>query len=109
YLQNGSLISIADQWQNNTVPDGWIWQDIGNYYGATASSLVWNENQYDIILKPGKKEGDSVKLLRTEPLMPYEFINELKSGSKNSGDNGYVYFEPNSTINRIRGTVPCCV
>ena len=109
YLYSGSLIGINDKWQNNTVPDGWIWQDIGNYYGATASALTWNENQYDMTLKPAKKQGDSVNLVRTEPKVFYQFINELKSGAKNSGDNGYIYFEPGSSINRIRGTVPCCV
>src|SRR5215213_5888481 len=36
----------------NPVPDGWIWQDIGNYYGAGAWGFNWRENQYDLVLKP---------------------------------------------------------
>ena len=29
----------------SSVPDGWIWQDIGNYYGAGWSWINWKENQ----------------------------------------------------------------
>ncbi|MEJ7675378.1 MAG: D-alanyl-D-alanine carboxypeptidase [Chitinophagaceae bacterium] len=42
-------------WGTQKTPDGWIWQDIGNYYGAGATGLNWRENQYDLILKCRKK------------------------------------------------------
>jgi D-alanyl-D-alanine carboxypeptidase/D-alanyl-D-alanine-endopeptidase (penicillin-binding protein 4) len=107
YKQRGGLNGIVDQFSSN-IPDGWIWQDIGNYYGAASYGLNWNENQYDLILSPGKKEGDSVKMVRTEPEMTNEFINELKSGPKNSSDEGYIYFVPGSNISYVKGTIPCC-
>jgi D-alanyl-D-alanine carboxypeptidase/D-alanyl-D-alanine-endopeptidase (penicillin-binding protein 4) len=31
-------------WEDEPIPDGWIWQDIGNYYGAAAKNLNWREN-----------------------------------------------------------------
>ena len=49
-------------WNTQRIPDGWIWQDIGNYYGAGASALNWRENQYDLILKSGKNIGERVKI-----------------------------------------------
>jgi D-alanyl-D-alanine carboxypeptidase/D-alanyl-D-alanine-endopeptidase (penicillin-binding protein 4) len=41
------------------VPEGWIWQDIGNYYGASAHFFNWRENQFDILFKTGASVGDS--------------------------------------------------
>ena len=108
YKQRGGFNGIVDMF-SNSIPDGWVWQDIGNYYGAASYGLNWNENQYDLILFPGKKKGDSVKIVRTEPEMGADFVNELKSGAKSSGDEGYIYFDPGSNINYVKGTVPCCV
>ena len=45
--------------------DGWIWEDIGNYYGAGVSGLNWHENQYDRKIKIARgREGDSVENYR---------------------------------------------
>ena len=109
YTHRGSLVGIGRKYENQKIPDGWIWQDIGNYYGSGVGMLNWNENQYDIVLKPGEKKGDSVKIIRVFPATNRDFINELKSGTKNSGDNGYVYFDPGSNLTYIKGTIPCCV
>src|SRR6185503_2895771 len=45
---------IDNKWNSETIPDGWIWQDIGNYYGAGPSAFNWRENQFDIILRSGE-------------------------------------------------------
>jgi len=109
YRHRGALVGIIDKNEDHSIPDGWIWQDIGNYYGAASGGLNWNENQFDLTLKPGKREGDSVKLVSTKPEMMNVFINDLKTGAKNSGDNAYIYFEPGNYSSYIKGTVPCCV
>jgi D-alanyl-D-alanine carboxypeptidase/D-alanyl-D-alanine-endopeptidase (penicillin-binding protein 4) len=53
----GPVVMMDSGWRNETIPDGWIWQDIGNYYGAGAAGLNWRENQYDIILRSGGRNG----------------------------------------------------
>jgi D-alanyl-D-alanine carboxypeptidase/D-alanyl-D-alanine-endopeptidase (penicillin-binding protein 4) len=89
------------------IPGGWIWDDIGNYYGAGHWALNWRENQYDLILKPGDKEGDDVQIERTEPeLQNVVLFNLLKSGKKGSGDNAYIYMPPYSGSGFVSGTVP---
>ncbi|MEP6597766.1 MAG: D-alanyl-D-alanine carboxypeptidase/D-alanyl-D-alanine-endopeptidase, partial [Ginsengibacter sp.] len=95
-------------WGTQKIPDGWVWQDIGNYYGAGASGLNWRENQYDLILKSGKNIGDSVKIVGTKPnFLPFiHLINELSSAAKGSGDNTYIYLAPDSDIGFVRGTIP---
>lgn len=92
------------------LPNGWVWEDIGNYYGAAAALTNWHENQYDIILKPGTTAGQPAALVRTEPAETgMRWRNEVLTGAKGSGDNAYIYFGLNETQGAIRGTVPAGV
>jgi D-alanyl-D-alanine carboxypeptidase/D-alanyl-D-alanine-endopeptidase (penicillin-binding protein 4) len=89
------------------LPGGWIWDDIGNYYGAGHYGLNWNENQYDLYLKAGEKEGEETQILRTDPLLQdCILINQLTTGKKGSGDNAYIYLPPYSKTGFIKGTIP---
>ena len=102
-----SVIVDGRGWEGEVIPDGWIWQDLGNYYGAGSGVLNWRENQYDLILKPGVKQGDPVSILRTRPaLYSYNLISNLVSGPVNSGDNAYIYFSTQGSTGFIRGSVP---
>jgi len=98
-------------WDAEGIPDGWIWQDVGNYYGAGAHKLNYRENQYDIHLKSGSKIGDSVTI---DSIFPSSLINKyqnlkskLTSAKLGSGDNAYVYL-PDDPFGHylIRGTIP---
>lgn len=89
------------------LPGGWIWDDIGNYYGAGTWGLNWHENQYDLILQPGDNEGDEVAILTTKPALQKAFLKpNIKTGKKGSGDNGYIYLPPYSNAGFVEGTVP---
>ncbi len=99
----GSIELYDDDWESLRMPDGWIVQDIGNYYGAGASSLNWRENQFDVFLKSGSKIGDSVKIVSYKPqLYTAGYVSELLSAEKGTGDNAYIYLNPKV----IRGTIP---
>jgi D-alanyl-D-alanine carboxypeptidase/D-alanyl-D-alanine-endopeptidase (penicillin-binding protein 4) len=101
-------------WGDTGTPDGWIWQDIGNYYGAGAGSLNWRENQYDLILKTGPNAGDPVEVVRTEPRLYADTIFSMATaGAKGSGDNAYIYkpgerYAKYGTIagSVVKGTIP---
>ncbi|MXV53037.1 D-alanyl-D-alanine carboxypeptidase/D-alanyl-D-alanine-endopeptidase [Pedobacter sp. HMF7647] len=102
---NGRVISDDHLFGTQTLPTGWIWQDIGNYYGAGPNSLTWRENQLDLILRPGTKVGDPVQLVRTEPaLTSVQIVNELTTGKSGSGDEVYAFSSPYSNIIYLRGT-----
>jgi D-alanyl-D-alanine carboxypeptidase/D-alanyl-D-alanine-endopeptidase (penicillin-binding protein 4) len=91
----------------NPIPGGWIWDDIGNYYGAGHWGLNWHENQYDLLMQPGKSEGDDVKIIRTDPeLQNATLFNLIKTGKKGSGDNGYIFLPPYSSYGFVEGTIP---
>jgi D-alanyl-D-alanine carboxypeptidase/D-alanyl-D-alanine-endopeptidase (penicillin-binding protein 4) len=101
----GAVIGDDSLWGTQTMPEGWIWQDMGNYYGAGNSALAWRENQFDIHLKPGASVGDEVKIVEIIPAMPYiKVVNELKTGASGSGDNAYGYLPPFGDLIYLRGT-----
>ncbi len=88
-----------------TLPDGWIWQDMGNYFGAGSAAISWNENQCELTLKPAIQVGDPVKMVRSEPSIPYlKIVNEVKTGEAGSGDHVYAYSGPYSNVIYLRGT-----
>jgi len=100
YLDNSKFIF-------NAMPGGWIWDDMGNYYGAGTWALNWHENQFDLIMQPGKQEGDSVKIIKTEPsLINYKLKNFITTGKAGSGDNAYIYSSPYATTAFAEGTIP---
>lgn len=104
---NGNIYLDNSKFSFNPIPGGWIWDDIGNYYGAGHWALNWHENQYDLVMQPGLNEGDTVKIVKTIPeLGVNRFINLLKTGKKGSGDNGYIFLPSYSPFGFAEGTIP---
>lgn len=107
---SGDIITDNTGFNRNAIPPGWIWTDIGNYYGAGSYGLNINENEYKIFFKPGKQEGDPAEVIRVEPEIPgLTFINEMKTGPKGSGDNGYIFGGTFSNTRYLSGTIPAGV
>ncbi|SOD18836.1 D-alanyl-D-alanine carboxypeptidase/D-alanyl-D-alanine-endopeptidase [Pedobacter xixiisoli] len=101
----GSVVSDDSAFGTSTIPTGWIWQDIGNYYGAGAGSICWRENQFDVHLRAGSSVESEVQLVKTVPQMPYiQLVNELTTGASGTGDNAYGFLPPYTNIGYIRGT-----
>lgn len=100
----GDIIFDNSACSYQPLPAGWIWEDIGNYYGAASWAINWNENQYDLLLQAGSKEGDSVTILGTNPETGFAFRNFLSTGKPGSGDNGYIYLPPYGKNPFVEGT-----
>jgi serine-type D-Ala-D-Ala carboxypeptidase/endopeptidase (penicillin-binding protein 4) len=97
----------AKGWSSNSIPDGWVWQDIGNYYGAGAEILNWRENQYDIHLQSGNNIGDPVKIISSgSEFKNFKISSQVISAAKGSGDNAYAYYPLGADNVIIRGTIP---
>lgn len=104
---NGNITGFTGKWEANSTPGGWVWEDIGNYYGAGASAINWHENQYDLILKAGKAIGDPVSITGMKPILKeVDLSSEITTGAKGSGDNAYIYLAPNATHGLVSGTIP---
>jgi serine-type D-Ala-D-Ala carboxypeptidase/endopeptidase (penicillin-binding protein 4) len=99
----GGLVMMEQSSSFQSIPDGWIWQDIGNYYGAGSHGLNWRENQYDVVLKSGDNVGDEVTIVSPKT----DFVNQLKTAAKGTGDNAFIYL-PEGLGGRmlLAGTIP---
>lgn len=105
---NGHVYADESLWNSEVTPDGWAWQDIGNYYGAGARALNWRENQYDLYLKSGGNIGDPVTIAGTKPAFVEGLHLESKvtSAAKGTGDNNYIYMPLDDSFGYVRGTTP---
>lgn len=103
----GKLIGYTGYRETETLPGGWIWDDIGNYYGAGIAALNWHENQYDLVMRSGNQVGDPVSLVAMRP-EPYAVTLEsrLRTAAKGSGDNAFIYLPPNAVKGYVQGTIP---
>lgn len=103
----GDLMGFTGKWDNQLLPGGWIWDDIGNYYGAGSAALNWRENQYDLFLQSGTMVGDKVNIVGTNPMLyGITLTSQLISAHKGSGDKAYIYLPPTSQTGFVRGTIP---
>ena len=101
---NGRIIGDDSVFGSQSIPNGWIWMDLGNYYGAGTSGLCWRENQFDIKLKTAPI-NTPIGIIRTVPVMPYlDFKSELMNAPSGTGDNAYAYLPVGSKLMYLRGT-----
>jgi D-alanyl-D-alanine carboxypeptidase/D-alanyl-D-alanine-endopeptidase (penicillin-binding protein 4) len=101
---NGRIIGDDSVFGTQSIPDGWIWMDVGNYYGAGTSGLCWRENQFDIKLKTGPADTP-IGIIRTVPNTPYlTFKSELLNAPAGTGDDAYGYLPVGNKLVYLRGT-----
>jgi len=101
---DGRIIGDDSVFGSQSIPPGWIWMDVGNYYGAGTSGLCWRENQFDIKLRTGRADS-LISVARTVPAMPYlDFKSELINAPAGSGDEAYAFLPVNSKLMYLRGT-----
>jgi len=107
----GKVIGDATKWEKAMAVPSWQWEDLGNYYGAGASALTFNENKYFLFFTPGHNVGDDAVILRTDPplLTTLSLQNEVKTGPEGSGDQAWIFGSEFSSTHYVRGTIPAAV
>jgi len=104
---SGSIIADDLLYDRIPIPNHWVWMDLGNYYAASSSALTINNNLYFLFFKPGNNVGDIAEVLRSEPIINgLEFTNQMRTGKRGSGDNGYIFNAPLQYNATLRGTIP---
>lgn len=102
----GNLILDATIYEPHSIPNTWVWEDIGNYFGAGASGISVFDNLYEIHLKSEDVAGKHTKVIGISPKVPnLELKNEVLSSDLNS-DQAYVFGSPEENGRVIRGTIP---
>lgn len=95
---SGDLVVDDSYFDHQTIPGGWPWDDLGNYYGAGVWGINWRENQFDIHIN-----GTDFKSF-SYPLEGVQWLNDLKTGG--SSDQSLIFTAPHSQVALINGTLP---
>lgn len=102
----GGGVEIVDStYETESLPRTWVWEDIGNYYGANPTGTILNENVIELYFKSGAI-GEPTEIVKTIPEMPWIRFNNRVLGSKKKRDLAYVFSEPNGRFLTIEGTIP---
>ncbi len=103
----GKIIGDASYFETSTEGRSWLYEDLGNYYGAGAWGLNFHENLFFIGFRQNAKLGSQPKIEEMTPEVPnLLLVNELKSAKAGSGDNAYVFGTSYNYTRFIRGTIP---
>ncbi|AYO57471.1 D-alanyl-D-alanine carboxypeptidase/D-alanyl-D-alanine-endopeptidase [Chryseobacterium sp. 6424] len=94
----GNLIIDDTYFDFQTVPGGWPWNDLGNYYGAGVWGVNWRENQFDL-----QMNGRDMKSVNID-LPHVNWVSDLKTGG--TSDQSLVFTAPFSNVAYINGTLP---
>ncbi len=100
----GAIIADAGIFEDNMVPDQWIWGDMGNYFGAGACGLTYHDNKFTLNLRSGAT-GSQTTINKIQPAVEgMQIINSITAGG--TDDNGIIYGSPYSNYRTAEGTIP---
>lgn len=103
---SGNLVTDASVFDDQSVPDTWIWEDLGNYFGAGVSGLSVYDNSFAIHFSSPSAADQPTKIISIHPEMPeLKFENKVLS-SDDRRDLACVYGSPFDGNRVIRGTIP---
>jgi D-alanyl-D-alanine carboxypeptidase/D-alanyl-D-alanine-endopeptidase (penicillin-binding protein 4) len=103
---DGNLVLDGSLYDSQKIPRTWIWEDMGNYYGAGTSALTIYDNQFRISFRSPEIAGLPTEMISVYPKVNgLHFQNEVLSSDMNS-DQAYVFGSPIDGTRIIRGTIP---
>lgn len=83
----------------------WLWNDIGTYYGAGVTGLMFYENVQSFNVTAGDAPGKPLRISPSYPHAPWmEFRYDCTTGKPGTGDQLYMYTSDLAPIAEIRGT-----
>lgn len=103
---NGYIIGDGSFFEDETVSPKWIFEDLGNYYGAGANGLNYHENYCSLVFKSGASGRPTTLVETIPPVADLRYVNRVKAGASGSGDNAYVFGVPYNDTYFVRGTIP---
>lgn len=102
---NGRIIADCSLFGLQSVPNEWIWADIGNYYGSGTYSLSAYDNSFTAYFRTGKA-GSSTKIEKVEPSIPYLKLSNHVVSANIRKDESYFYGGPHTHKRVSRGKLP---
>jgi len=102
----GNLIIDLSQMSGSSIPGGWLWEDIGNYYGAGVSALTYSDNYYKIHFSSLSEAGKPVTINRTDPQIDSLNLTNKVVSSEVNRDLAFIYGAPGSLSQLVEGSIP---
>jgi D-alanyl-D-alanine carboxypeptidase/D-alanyl-D-alanine-endopeptidase (penicillin-binding protein 4) len=102
---DGKVIMDVSMYAKHTTPDQWSWEDMGNYFGATPTAFMWQDNMITIQLRSGQI-GSAVGLADVWPT-DRSFRLELDiTASEVNKDDAWFFSSPGSDVVYGKGSIP---
>ncbi|TFG40532.1 MAG: D-alanyl-D-alanine carboxypeptidase/D-alanyl-D-alanine-endopeptidase, partial [Bacteroidia bacterium] len=100
----GRIITDDSRYDHQPVPPKWLWEDIGNYYGAGVYGLSVFDNTFEIHFRTSE-DGSAPEITGMIPeLCRYELTNRLIASGNT--DNGYIFSAPFNDYGWMAGSIP---
>ena len=103
---NGKVVADDRVYDNENIPDGWSYGNIGYDYGSGTTGLNFCENLSYFRMAPGAEPGDPVEVTPVyafEPQMQFDF-SDVTTGTKGTGDNTAYYASQLYPVGKFVGT-----
>lgn len=103
---NGQLIGASRDFFNGMAEEPtWQWNDIGTYYGAGVTGLMFYENMQSFEVSAGAEIGKPVHITPSYPETPWmKFRYDCTTGKEGTGDQLYMFTSGLEPSAEIRGT-----
>ena len=101
----GAIIGDGRYFEGPAEEPSWLWNDIGTYYGAGVTGLMFYENMQSFSVSAGPAMGAPVNIKPYYPDCPWmDFRYACSTGAAGSGDLLYMYTSDLAPVAEIRGT-----
>lgn len=102
---NGNIIADDDAFEEESLGNGWAWDDETYYYSAIPGGVCFNDNCIDLKIIPGEKVGRKA-IIDIYPKTKYvTILNNVVTVSDDSVTSIDFYRERNTNIIQVFGTI----
>ena len=102
----GNIVVDQSIYSDNDVPQTWIWEDLGNYFGAAAQGIAIYDNTFELVFKTGLTHGSKTEIIDTIPFIPGLILQNEVIASDDNRDLANVFGSPFDSFRIIRGSLP---
>jgi len=103
---DGTIIADPHCFSDIDVPPSWLWEDLGNYYGAAASGINVFDNTFSIEFQTPVENDKPTEIINIQPEIPKLILKNEVVSSAEQKDGTTVFGNANNNVRLIRGTLP---
>lgn len=100
----GDIVLLNGYFDDNELSSGRLFEDMGNYYGASPKSISWRDNSYTLYLKSSDKVDEKCRIIGSEPKFDLNLIVSNVYSSTINIDSAYIYPSRDGFV--VRGSIP---